>query len=137
MTPLARLIAAVEGAHEQPVYRLTEHAVIKAAEDIWFASDDQHLVRVLADAVNGSLDAAVAFKEAMLPGYRIENMSEWDDERLRADGRAWMAQVRQSRAQSGSETRRPGGDCMHAPTPAIALVVAVLKALVAKEVENG
>jgi hypothetical protein len=121
MTPLARLIAAVEGAHEQPVYRLTEHAVIKAAEDIWFASDDQHLVRVLADAVNGSLDAAVAFKEAVLPGW------EW---RLTQEGdRVCYARVG---LNIGPGERKEG--LASSTTPSLALVVAVLKALVAKEV---
>jgi hypothetical protein len=68
-----------------------------------------------APAITSSLDAAVAFKEAMLPGWEITlSFSQARAGAVVADFKAGI---------------RHGAD---APTPAIALVLAVLKALEAK-----
>lgn len=80
--------------------------------------------------ITASVDAALALLERVLPGWMITNLCEWDDEKLRALG-PWMAQVR----PRGEVQVPPPGSCMHAPTPALALVLSLLKAL--KERQDG
>ncbi|MDR6900002.1 hypothetical protein [Rhizobium miluonense] len=71
-----------------------------------------------------SIDAAVALVERMLPDWRIENLCEWDHERLRERG-PWMCDLveRGKDCLTGKSAK-----CAHAPTPAMALSIAALKA---------
>ncbi|NTG01837.1 hypothetical protein G6L30_17100 [Agrobacterium rhizogenes] len=76
-----------------------------------------------------SIDAAVALVERVLPGWRIENLSEWDAEILRDQG-PWMCDLVQRRLEFFD---RKSAKCSHAPTAALALCIATLRALFPKE----
>lgn len=89
-------------------------------------------------ALQGSLDAAVAFKEAALPNLCVENWGE-----MRDSGRMtghWLCQLgpRGPRKRlreisvKGLQEIADGLDVVSAPTPALALVLATLKALEAR-----
>lgn len=72
-----------------------------------------------------SLDAALT----LIPeGWRVLNLSEWDAEPLRLLG-PWMCQVRPREHRANIfEGFGEGPNCMHAPTAALALCRAALKA---------
>ncbi|WP_395451149.1 hypothetical protein ACHMW7_15980 [Aminobacter sp. UC22_36] len=72
-----------------------------------------------------SLDAAVALVERVLPGWRVENLCEWDADVLRQRG-PWTCDL--MRRGKDFADHFPA-KCAHAPTPAIALLIATLKAL--------
>ena len=76
---------------------------------------EQFMSQTMINAIIGGFAAAVAFKDAMLPGWEITlSFSQARAGAVVADFKAGI---------------RHGAD---APTPAIALVLAVLKALEAK-----
>lgn len=97
----------------------TEYALWKAKDaegrstDLWQAPQ-----------VTTSVDAALTLRDQTLPGWRVENLCEWEHERLRERG-AWMCDI----VENGS---RRSGKCSHSRTPALALSVAILKALHAR-----
>lgn len=68
-----------------------------------------------------SLDAAIALVERMLPGWLIASLGQ-------DDGKKWHAELRQGYRTSYSTVALAG-----APTPAIALLIATLKALEARD----
>lgn len=74
--------------------------------------------------ITASIDAAVALVARVLPGWRIENLCEWDHEVLRARG-PWMCDL-VMRGKSFAD--QLSAKCANAPTPAIALVLAALRA---------
>lgn len=75
-----------------------------------------------------SLDAALALCERVLPGWVVMNLCEWEDDKLRAQG-PWMGQLK----ERGVLSERPNpATCMHAATPALALLAAMLRALIAQ-----
>jgi hypothetical protein len=76
-----------------------------------------------------SIDAAVALVERVLPGWRIENLCEWDAEILRDQG-PWMCDLVQRRLEFFD---RQSAKCSHAPTAALALIIALLKAKLSQE----
>jgi hypothetical protein len=77
-----------------------------------------------------SVDAAIALAERVLPGWRVENLCEWENETLRSRG-PWTCDLR----KNGSDFFSPlKGKCSHAPSPAIALCIALLRA---KEASHG
>jgi hypothetical protein len=71
-----------------------------------------------------SVDAAIALAERALPGWRVENLCEWEDETLRSRG-PWTCDLRKNGENFFSPLK---GKCGHAPTPAIALCIAILRA---------
>ena len=77
-----------------------------------------------------SLDAALTLMERKLPGWMVVNLSEWENERMRARGR-WMAQLKPIGAQG--DLRVVTAYCQHAPSPALALISALLRALKSEE----
>lgn len=85
------------------------------------------------DHLSTSLDAAVALAGRLLPGWRIENLCEWDHAVLRERG-PWMCDL----VERGKDcTSGKSAKCAHAPTPALALCLATLRALLAQETEVG
>jgi hypothetical protein len=74
-----------------------------------------------------SLDSALWLFSQTLPGWRIENLCEWEHERLRSRG-AWTCDV----VGAGDIFTRQSGKCANATNPAAALVLATLKALQAR-----
>lgn len=70
-----------------------------------------------------SVDAAIVLVERVLPGWRIENLSEWESPVLRSRGK-WMCDL----VTPGDFFSRKNVKCSHAPSPAIALCIALLKA---------
>lgn len=82
-------------------------------------------------AYTTSLDAAIALVARLLPEMRVENLCEWDHSVLRARG-PWMCDL----VERGKDGMTPGAlkaKCANAPTPALALVIAVLRALEARD----
>lgn len=79
-------------------------------------------------AYTASLDATFALTERVLPDWRIENLCEWDAEILRKRG-SWMCDLvpRGKDFSAGMSVK-----CPHAPSPAIALLIATLTAKEAK-----
>lgn len=71
-----------------------------------------------------SVDAALALAAKVLPGWRVENLCEWESPVLRERG-AWMCDLIKSGENFFSHLK---GKCAHAPTPALALLIAILKA---------
>jgi hypothetical protein len=80
-------------------------------------------------AFTASIDATLGLLERVLPGWRIENLSEWDAEILRDQG-PWMCDLVERRLEFFD---RKSAKCSHAPTAALALVIATLRALSPKE----
>lgn len=130
MTPsLAALIEKLEALKAGDGPRSTE---IMPLIDAAFPMSEAEMQRAQLDinlwtALHGSLDAAVAFTEALLPGYRwmrdiVGGMTFWKPQAHPTDAR-----------QTGWEFAAHA----NAPTPALALVLAALKAHAAKETTNG
>lgn len=86
------------------------------------STGDRYLPRYTAD-----LNAVIALVERKLPGWRIENIAEWDNEVLRARG-PWMAQLRRRGTAELFEA-----DSYHSPTPALALLKAFVAVLIAQD----
>lgn len=97
-----------------------EHAVKSATshQNVWCGA---------LPAYSASLDAAIALVEKVLPGWRIENLGEWDHEQLRSRG-PWMCDL-MPRGKSFKDCFP--AKCAHAPSPAIALLIAMFRALAA------
>lgn len=76
--------------------------------------------------LTSSLDAVLSLVERMLPGWRVVNLCEWDDETLRARG-PWMCDLKPPGTQ-GDVTVWPA-KCPHAQTAPRALLIALLRAL--------
>lgn len=83
----------------------------------------------LTPSITASIDAAIALVKRLLPGWRVENLCEWENETLRNRG-AWTCDLRENGHEFFSGGR---GKCPHAQTPALALLIALLRALEAKE----
>jgi hypothetical protein len=83
----------------------------------------------LVRSYTASIDAALGLLERVLPGWRIENLSEWDAEILRDQG-PWMCDLVERRLEFFD---RKSAKCSHAPTAALALCIATLRALSPKE----
>jgi hypothetical protein len=109
MTDLSALLERVEKA-EGPRYELDQ--AINRAVDSWQPA--------VPPPYTASLDAALALVERVLPGHRsiVERAH---------DGTGWAM------IQTGPEEPRNMTD---APTPALALISALLKALASKGVES-
>lgn len=75
-------------------------------------------------AFTASVDAALALAKKVQPGWRVENLCEWEATVLRERG-AWMCDLVNSQ---GRPKTRYTAKCSHAPTPAIALCIAILRA---------
>lgn len=80
-------------------------------------------------ALTESLDIAMALKKRLLPDWRVENLCEWDAEVLRQRG-PWTCDL--MRRGKDFADHFPA-KCPHAPNPAIALILATLKAKQAQE----
>lgn len=124
---IARLEAAEAGsreldAHVEVAVRAIEAAKTGLAREHWakwivsrdFWVEDEHTAYQPAP-VTTSLDAALALAERVLPGWRVGLNSDHDR------GPLWSAQVKRR-----GETWRPIGEL--APTPALALCIATLRA---------
>lgn len=72
--------------------------------------------------LTGSVDAAIALVKRLRPGWTIANIGQ-------DDGKLWHAELRKGHLTSYSTVSLGG-----APTPAIALLIALLRSM---EVENG
>jgi len=84
---------------------------------------------VQASPFTSSIDAAVSLVERVLPDWRIENLCEWDAEILRDQG-PWMCDLVQRRLKFFD---RQSAKCSHAPTAALALLIATLRAKLSQE----
>ncbi|MEZ2220716.1 hypothetical protein [Rhizobium sp. RCC_161_2] len=89
--------------------------------------------RCAAKPFTSSIDAAVALCERALPGWRIENLCEWDAEILRDQG-PWMCDLVQRRLEFFD---RQSAKCSHAPTAALAILIATLRAKLSQEKNNA
>ena len=87
---------------------------------------------VMVNRFTASVDAALALVERVLPGWRIENLCEWEARPLRKRG-PWMCDL----VGPGDFFSRLNGKCGNAPTPALALCIALFEALQAKEADHG
>lgn len=70
-----------------------------------------------------SLDSAMALKGRLLPDWIVQ-LDEWEADILRAHG-PWQAIL----TRRGERDQIKGVRCDHAPTPALALCIAILRAL--------
>jgi hypothetical protein len=77
-----------------------------------------------SEAVTSSLDAALMLVKRVLPGWIVANLCEWEHDKLRERG-PWMAQLR---PRGAPLTLPPVADCRNAPTPALAVCCALLRA---------
>lgn len=78
-----------------------------------------------AELYTASIDAAVALVERLAPDMRVENLCEWDHPRLRVQG-PWSCDL----VERGKDcTNGKKAKCSHAPTPALALLSALFRAL--------
>lgn len=113
MTDLSAIIARLEAG---PVY-LTHKEAYNLA--IFFGSDTAlGMASLIRKAfVGGSLDAALALAERALPEWRVFGISDGRDFQF---NHGWGAGV--------GEKAGPGIQHAKAPTPALALVIAILKA---------
>lgn len=86
---------------------------------------------MMPPAYSASVDASLRLLTNVLPEYRLENLCEWDAAVLRDRG-PWMCDL----VERGKDciTGR-SFKCSHAPTPAIALVIAICRAKFAQEVQ--
>jgi hypothetical protein len=75
-------------------------------------------------AVTSSVDAALYLLKDKLPGWHVENLCQWEAPALRDRGE-WMCDV--VAPQKPGEGRRHS-KCSHAPSAALALCLAILKA---------
>lgn len=117
MTPLATLIARLEGVEGPlPIKRVLEIAQAYIAADLPL----EHM-HTLCTALEGSIDAAVRFVKATLPGWTISIQ-------INLGGRSVV---------SVFDRREPRETGTIHPVPATALVTAALKAIQAKESGNG
>jgi len=127
---IARLEAAEVGsreldAHVEVVARAFEAAKTGLARELWakwivsrdFGVEDEHTAYQPAP-VTTSLDAALALAERVLPEWRVFGIS---DERDFQVNRGWGAGV--------GEKTGPGIQHAKAPTPALALCTAILRAI--------
>lgn len=70
-------------------------------------------------------DAALALVAKLLPGWRVENLCEWDDDQLRARG-PWNCDLMpKGKDFSGGIF----GKCPHAPTAPLAILAALITAI--------
>jgi len=86
-------------------------------------------VRSYAPSYTRSLDAALVLVERKLPGWTVANLSQQDN-------RTWFAELREGFLTSYSRavfTQRTGPENRFPPTPALALIAALLRALIAQE----
>lgn len=74
--------------------------------------------------LTASVDAAIALAARVLPGWRVENLCEWENETLRSRG-PWTCDLRKNGENFFSPLK---GKCGNAPSPAIALCIALLRA---------
>lgn len=77
-----------------------------------------------------SVDISLRLLGSVLPGWYVENLCQWEATVLRERGE-WMCDLV---APQKSGEGRVHSKCPHAPTPAIALCIAILKAKQAQEV---
>jgi hypothetical protein len=116
--------------------RRTQHVV--SATGAWAPYDidetrDSTGRLIIGPAYTSSIDAAVALVGRALPDWRIENLCEWDAEILRDQG-PWMCDLVQRRLEFFD---RQSAKCSHAPTAALALIIALLKAKLSQEKNNA
>ena len=83
-----------------------------------------------ATKLTASVDVLLAMIEHDLPGWRIENLCEWDHETLRSRG-PWTCDLQ--RRGIDILTGGRGAKCAHAATPALALLSAALRAKAAQQ----
>ena len=134
MTNLDKLIEAVEAGELDIPDGAAHLPYVTAFFDRWRAvySGDAVATDIIAwSAYTGSLDAALALKEAVLPNTAIYILSQWPGEN---------AEVELWGTHEGSDGERwhrfeDGKFEAEATTPARALLLATLKAL--KEKEDG
>jgi hypothetical protein len=111
---------------------------VKAGGSIWPAElDGTELAdRPFGDAYNGSLDAAKALHESVLPGWVVYEMGWWPCIPVRlnqpkARFTLWQTHVdSQGERWHGSGDKRASGEC---DTPARAWLLAIIEALIAEE----
>ncbi|NTG94215.1 hypothetical protein [Rhizobium rhizogenes] len=145
MQKLEELIAALENA-TGPNYALEveifkyvhpEYADYVQGRGGLVHTNDGCDQRVLSDVRPGnytaSIDAAFSLANRMLPDWRIENLCEWDAEILRDQG-PWMCDLVQRRLEFFD---RQSAKCSHAPTAALALLIATLRAKLHQEKNNA
>jgi hypothetical protein len=72
-----------------------------------------------------TVDTALAFMRAQLPGWMVMNLSEWEAEPLRTRG-PWQCDLK--KIGSGFSERRFFGKCNSAKEPQIAILLATLRA---------
>jgi hypothetical protein len=93
----------------------------------------KHAQASIVRPYTASIDAAVTLVNRILPDWRIENLCEWDAEILRDQG-PWMCDLVQRRHEFFD---RQSAKCSHAPTAALALLIATLRAKLAQEKTNA
>lgn len=81
-----------------------------------------------------SIDAALGLVERVLPGWMVVNLCEWDSDILRSRG-PWTCTLKKLGTQDDFTADK--GQCPHAPTPALAVCLATLRALKHREQGNG
>lgn len=112
--------ACFEWAKPEPPY-LAPHCV--GDQPIYWHAPEPYYKRP-APELTASLDAVVALCERVLPGWTIASIGQ-------DDGKRWHAELRQGHRTSYSTVSLAG-----APTPAIALLIAILTALEARDARD-
>jgi len=120
MTEQSSALAALRERVSTLTGPISDHDAYAWAREAGFEGEQKV---ALAKALLGSLDAAAAFTEALLPGYRWTREIDgtiivWEPEPHPTDKR---------------QTAWEGVGHAHKPTPALALVLAALKAYQEKE----
>ncbi|KQQ46504.1 hypothetical protein ASF69_04560 [Rhizobium sp. Leaf311] len=80
--------------------------------------------------LTASVDASLRLLKVALPGWYVENLCQWEATVLRERGE-WMCDLV---APQKPGEGRVHSKCAHAPSPAIALCIAILKAKQSQEV---
>lgn len=133
LTDLLARLEAAEGADREldaEVLRATGHVYTVAGQGVfgWRWKDGSFLHGKVF--VTGLVDNALALVELVLPGWTVARISQ-DDHKL------WHVELREGYATSYNRVVIAPDGLRGTATPALALLCALVKALIAKEISDG
>lgn len=118
---------------DKPIWKFNKFC--DAFEDA-FGLCDRHLEKFW-NAYKGSTDAAIALIEAVLPGWVINCLRLWLNERGKPDAFAEIYGTHEFAGERYWHHPSDGRATGESDTPARALLIAILEALIAMEKNNG